>query len=220
MQPTAGPHLPALPVRERTRFASSPHRLVLVRNEPTLSHGTEKMSRSPVLFRVDAAPVRRLRTPVALPGAGSRVRPRRIRRVCSCMHSIPARSGLINAAATNGSMPMPLLGSPEDIEETVQEIRRLRPAAVVHFDSPDVTEDYLYQLQRTGIMVVSLDSAWPARRFPFTASSSIRCSLRAAKPTSSRAARRCCSAPASPWCGPKCTGTGRSALRNRLSRSA
>jgi spore coat polysaccharide biosynthesis predicted glycosyltransferase SpsG len=57
-------------------------------------------------------------------------------------------------------------GSDEDLEETVQEIRRLRPAAVI-VDSPNVTAGYLDTLRQTGAMVVSLDSlasiAFPSR---------------------------------------------------------
>jgi spore coat polysaccharide biosynthesis predicted glycosyltransferase SpsG len=48
-------------------------------------------------------------------------------------------------------------GSAEDLEEILQEIRRIRPAAVV-IDSPDVNEEYLATLRSTGAMVVSLDS--------------------------------------------------------------
>jgi spore coat polysaccharide biosynthesis predicted glycosyltransferase SpsG len=48
-------------------------------------------------------------------------------------------------------------GTAEDLEETVQEIRRLRPAAAI-VDSPEVSEDYLARLHDTGVMVVSLDS--------------------------------------------------------------
>jgi spore coat polysaccharide biosynthesis predicted glycosyltransferase SpsG len=47
-------------------------------------------------------------------------------------------------------------GSPEDLEETLQEIRRLNPAAVV-VDTLDVSKEYLSELASTGAMVVSLD---------------------------------------------------------------
>jgi spore coat polysaccharide biosynthesis predicted glycosyltransferase SpsG len=55
-------------------------------------------------------------------------------------------------------------GTAEDLTETVQEIRRLRPAAVL-VDSPTVSEDYLNELAATGTMVVSLDHL-AAIRFP------------------------------------------------------
>lgn len=48
-------------------------------------------------------------------------------------------------------------GSEEDLAETIQEIRRLNPAAVV-VDAPEVSEEYLQELVSTGVLVVSLDS--------------------------------------------------------------
>jgi spore coat polysaccharide biosynthesis predicted glycosyltransferase SpsG len=48
------------------------------------------------------------------------------------------------------------VGSPEDLAETIQEIRRLQPAAVI-VDAPQATEEYLTALRATGTLVVSLD---------------------------------------------------------------
>lgn len=48
------------------------------------------------------------------------------------------------------------VGTPEDLQETIQEIRRLRPAAVI-VDSPNANEDYLNALAATGTLVVSMD---------------------------------------------------------------
>src|SRR5262245_17669012 len=48
-------------------------------------------------------------------------------------------------------------GSPEDLAEVIQEIRRLRPAAVI-VDAPEATSDYLAAIGAEGPMVVSLDS--------------------------------------------------------------
>jgi spore coat polysaccharide biosynthesis predicted glycosyltransferase SpsG len=47
-------------------------------------------------------------------------------------------------------------GTPEDLEETLQEIRRLNPAAVV-VDTLDVSKEYLSELASTGPLVVSID---------------------------------------------------------------
>lgn len=55
-------------------------------------------------------------------------------------------------------------GTPDDLGETLQEIRRLRPAAVV-VDAPEASEDYLKELVDTGVLVVSFDSLAQAR-FP------------------------------------------------------
>jgi spore coat polysaccharide biosynthesis predicted glycosyltransferase SpsG len=58
------------------------------------------------------------------------------------------------------------VGTAEDLEEVVQEVRRLNPAAVI-VDSPDVREDYLTALRHTGALLVSIDSlasvCFPAR---------------------------------------------------------
>lgn len=48
-------------------------------------------------------------------------------------------------------------GTAEDLEETIQEIRRINPQAVV-VDAPAATEDYLHELRTTGVAVVSIDS--------------------------------------------------------------
>jgi spore coat polysaccharide biosynthesis predicted glycosyltransferase SpsG len=48
-------------------------------------------------------------------------------------------------------------GTAEDLEETVQEVRRLQPAAVI-VDAPEVQEDYLEALRKEGPMVVSIDN--------------------------------------------------------------
>src|SRR5262249_57488311 len=48
-------------------------------------------------------------------------------------------------------------GTAEDLAETIQEVRRLQPAAVV-VDAPAGQEDYLQALRQTRAMVVSIDS--------------------------------------------------------------
>jgi spore coat polysaccharide biosynthesis predicted glycosyltransferase SpsG len=52
----------------------------------------------------------------------------------------------------------------DDVGESVQEIRRLRPAAVI-VDSAEATQAYLSELAATGTLIVSLDSL-AAIRFP------------------------------------------------------
>jgi spore coat polysaccharide biosynthesis predicted glycosyltransferase SpsG len=47
-------------------------------------------------------------------------------------------------------------GTEEDLSETLQEIRRLKPAAIL-VDSGDVSESYLSELVASGILVVSFD---------------------------------------------------------------
>jgi spore coat polysaccharide biosynthesis predicted glycosyltransferase SpsG len=55
-------------------------------------------------------------------------------------------------------------GTPQDLEDTVQEIRRIQPAAVV-VDAPGATEDYLRELRRTSAVIASFDTTAPIR-FP------------------------------------------------------
>ena len=47
-------------------------------------------------------------------------------------------------------------GTGDDLEETIQEIRRLAPAAVI-VDGPDVDEAYLKALRATGVLLLSID---------------------------------------------------------------
>jgi spore coat polysaccharide biosynthesis predicted glycosyltransferase SpsG len=56
------------------------------------------------------------------------------------------------------------VGSPEDLEETLQQVRRLRPAAVV-VDAAGAHEPYLKEVRAAGPLVVSLDHTASAR-FP------------------------------------------------------
>jgi spore coat polysaccharide biosynthesis predicted glycosyltransferase SpsG len=55
-------------------------------------------------------------------------------------------------------------GMSEDLTETIQETRRLRPAAVI-VDTADAAEDYLTSLKGTGTLLVSLDHL-ASTRFP------------------------------------------------------
>jgi spore coat polysaccharide biosynthesis predicted glycosyltransferase SpsG len=115
------------------------------------------MNRAPVLFRVDAGP----RTGWehlyrCLVFAGALQRRRRPAYFLSQLE--PGSLGLNIKRAGNDWLEADApAGTADDLEETVQEIRRLRPAAAI-VDSPEVGEDYLARLTDTGVMVVSLDS--------------------------------------------------------------
>ena len=121
------------------------------------------MNRAPVLFRVDAGP----RTGWehlyrCLVFAGALQRRRRPAYFLAQLE--PGALGLNVKRAGNDWLAADApAGTVEDLEETLQEIRRLRPAAVI-VDSPEVSEEYLTRLRDTGVMVVSLDSA---ANFPF-----------------------------------------------------
>lgn len=115
------------------------------------------MIRAPILFRVDAAPhVGWEQFSRCLTLAAAIQRRRRPAYFLSQLQ--PGSLGLTVKRGGNewldASSPA---GAAGDLEELVQEIRRLRPAAVV-VDSPDVEEDYLRVLRGSGALIVSLDS--------------------------------------------------------------
>jgi spore coat polysaccharide biosynthesis predicted glycosyltransferase SpsG len=115
------------------------------------------MNRAPVLFRVDANPRlgwEHLSRSLVLANALQRRR----RPAYFLSQLEPGSLGLNLKRAGNEWLDADSpAGTTEDLEEVIQEVRRLQPAAVV-VDSPDVTESYLAALRSTGILVVSLDS--------------------------------------------------------------
>jgi spore coat polysaccharide biosynthesis predicted glycosyltransferase SpsG len=114
------------------------------------------MNRDPILFRVDGT----TRTggehlARCLTYAAALQRRRRPTYFLSQLE--PASLGLTIKRAGNSWLEADSsAGSAEDLQETLQEIRRLHPAAVV-VDAPEVSETYLNELVNTGTLVVSLD---------------------------------------------------------------
>jgi spore coat polysaccharide biosynthesis predicted glycosyltransferase SpsG len=114
------------------------------------------MNRDPILFRVDGTPqtgterlFRCLTYAAAL---------QRRRRPCFFLSQVEP-APLIFALRRGGNDHLPAehrVGSQEDLDQTVREIHRLGPAAVV-VDAAEVGEEYLYELRATGTVVVSLD---------------------------------------------------------------
>jgi spore coat polysaccharide biosynthesis predicted glycosyltransferase SpsG len=122
------------------------------------------MNRDPILFRVDGTTrsgwehlARCLTFAAALQ--------RRRRPTYFLSQLEPASLGLSIKRTGNSWLEAdePVAGG-GDLAETVQEIRRLRPAAIV-VDSPDATEAYLAELAGTGTLVMSMDHL-AAVRFP------------------------------------------------------
>lgn len=114
------------------------------------------MNRDPVLFRVDGTPRvgwEHLARCQALAAALQRRR----RPTFFLSQLDPAFLALPLKRAGNDWLEADNpAGTQDDLPEMIQEIRRLRPAAVV-VDSSDVTEEYLAELRAAGPLVVSID---------------------------------------------------------------
>jgi spore coat polysaccharide biosynthesis predicted glycosyltransferase SpsG len=124
------------------------------------------MTRAPILFRADAnARIGYEHLSRCLTLAASLQRRRRPAYFLSQLE--PGSLGLTVKRAGNDWLDADSpAGSPDDLPEVLQEVRRLRPAAVI-VDAPDVGEDYLGEVRKTGVLVVSIDSlahiAFPSR---------------------------------------------------------
>lgn len=114
------------------------------------------MNRDPILFRVDGTPQQGWeRLTRCMTFAAALQRRRRPTYFLSQLE--PGCLGLNVKRAGNEWLEADgPAGSQEDLDETIQEVRRLNPAAVV-VDALDVSKEYLSELGSTGTMVVSLD---------------------------------------------------------------
>jgi UDP-2,4-diacetamido-2,4,6-trideoxy-beta-L-altropyranose hydrolase len=115
------------------------------------------MIRAPVIFRVDAAPRlgwEHLSRCLVLAAALQRRR----RPAYFLSQLEPGSLGLSLKRVGNEWLDADNpAGTSEDLDELIQEVRRLHPAAVV-VDAPAVPEAYLAEVRNTGVLVVSLDS--------------------------------------------------------------
>ena len=122
------------------------------------------MDRSPILFRCDANPPARLGIllpvpdlrgrPAAPPAAGLFPRPD---------EPFPLLSQIVRGG--NDYLPAGHeIGTAEDCDETIREVRRLGAAAVI-VNAPGIQEEYLRELSSTGTTVVVIDSE-AKLRFP------------------------------------------------------
>ncbi len=114
------------------------------------------MNRDPVLLRVDATPkkgyerfARCMTFAMAL---------QRRRRPTYFVSQLEPRSLALNVkrAGNNWLEADYPAGSPDDVRDLIQEVRRLNPAAVI-VDDADVPQEYLAELASTGVLVMSFD---------------------------------------------------------------
>lgn len=122
------------------------------------------MNRDPILFRVDAGP-RNGYEHLARCATFAAALQRRRRPTYFLSQLEPRHLALPIKRAGNEWLDADApIGTEEDLAETIQEIRRLRPAAVI-VDAPNLSYDYLNAIERTGVLLVSLDHS-AAQRLP------------------------------------------------------
>ncbi|MBL8798237.1 MAG: polysaccharide biosynthesis protein [Planctomycetia bacterium] len=114
------------------------------------------MNRDPILFRVDASPEAGYERLLRCMAYGSALQRRR-RPTYFLSQLEPRHLGLnIKRGGCDWLEADATVGTPEDEVETIQEIRRLKAAAVI-VDSANASESYLAALMKTGTCVVSID---------------------------------------------------------------
>jgi spore coat polysaccharide biosynthesis predicted glycosyltransferase SpsG len=116
----------------------------------------EDMNRAPVLFRVDASPKLGWESLCrCLTYAQALQRRRRTAHFLSQLDPLD----LVPTVKRGGNEWLEAgspAGTPDDLDELLQEIRRLQPAAVV-IDSSEVCETYLNSVRRTGVHLMTFD---------------------------------------------------------------
>lgn len=114
------------------------------------------MNRDPILFRVDGTNALGWERLVRCLTYGAALQRRRRPTYFLSQLETPALGFAIKRAGNDWLEADNPAATGDDLEETLQEIRRLRPAAIV-VDAAEATEEYLAALAGTGTLVVSLD---------------------------------------------------------------
>lgn len=115
------------------------------------------MSRAPVLFRVDANPrLGRESFYRSLIYASALQRRRRPAHFLSQLEPVTYLAAALRRSGNEVIAADHIAGSPEDLEQTLREVYRVKPEAVI-VDAPEVGEAYLRELRGCGVTVISLD---------------------------------------------------------------
>ena len=116
------------------------------------------MTRAPVLFRVDATPrLGRENFYRCMVFAAALQRRRRDAHLLCQLEPVGYLAPVARRGGNEWINADHPAGSPEDLKQTLREIRRIQPQAVV-VDAPEAGEGYLAALRATGVSVISLDS--------------------------------------------------------------
>lgn len=124
------------------------------------------MTREPVLFRVDGTRASGWEGLARCTGFASALQRRR--RPCHFVSALEPATVLASTIKRGDNQWIPArsaVGTPEDLEQTIREIRRTRPIAVV-VDSPQCSPDYLAELAALVPTVIAFDAHGAGYRFP------------------------------------------------------
>jgi spore coat polysaccharide biosynthesis predicted glycosyltransferase SpsG len=124
------------------------------------------MTREPVLFRVDGTRATGWEGLARCTVFANALQRRR--RPCHFVAALEPATTLVSSIKRGDNQWIAAqapVGTPEDLEQTIREIRRTRPIAVV-VDSPLCSPDYLAELSALGPMVIALDVQGGGYRFP------------------------------------------------------
>jgi spore coat polysaccharide biosynthesis predicted glycosyltransferase SpsG len=116
------------------------------------------MSRAPVLFRVNAtAQLGHESFYRCLTYAAALQRRRRSATFVSCLEPVTYLASSVRRGGNEVVFSDHPAGSPEDLEQTLREVYRVRPEAII-VDLPEAGEAYLRELRASGTTVISMDS--------------------------------------------------------------
>ena len=115
------------------------------------------MNRAPVLFRVDAALATGYESLYRCVTFAAALQRRRRPAYFLSQLEPNSLAMMVKRGGNDWIAANSPAGTADDLDDTIREVRRLQPAAVV-VDSAVVTTDYLEALRQTGVLVMSIDT--------------------------------------------------------------